>query len=56
MKNAIIGVIVAVLFALFMAAVLVEWMVGCGETYVDAFGQRHMFECVFIDFSEEKKP
>jgi hypothetical protein len=55
MKDAIIGVVVAVIFALLMAAVLVEWMVGCGETYVDAYGQRHMFECVFLPFKQEAK-
>lgn len=55
MKDAIIGVVVAVIFALFMAAMLVEWMVGCGETYVDAYGQRHVFECVFLPSKQEAK-
>lgn len=31
-----------------MAVVLLEWMVGCGETYVDSKGQRHVNECLFI--------
>jgi hypothetical protein len=48
----IIGaVICAVLMAGFFAVLLVEWMAGCGETYVDAKGQRHQYECVFINFT-----
>lgn len=27
---------------------IVEWMAGCGETYIDANGVRHQYECVFI--------
>jgi hypothetical protein len=26
----------------------IEFIVGCGETYVDANGERHQYECVFI--------
>ena len=36
--------VVAVTLGIFIA----EWMVGCGETYVDARGVRHVNECVFI--------
>jgi hypothetical protein len=25
-----------------------EWWVGCGESYVDAYGKRHMNECLFL--------
>jgi len=35
-------------FALFFAVLFIEWMAGCGETYVDANGERHQYECVFI--------
>jgi len=34
--------------AIVLAVLLVEWMAGCGETYVDANGVRHQYECVFI--------
>lgn len=37
-----------VAFALFGAVILIEWMAGCGETYIDAKGVRHQYECVFI--------
>lgn len=30
------------------AVVLIEWMAGCGETYIDAKGVRHANECIFI--------
>lgn len=35
-------------FALFFAVMLLEWMAGCGETYIDAKGERHAHECMFI--------
>ena len=36
-------------FAVLGAVVLIEWMAGCGETYVDSKGVRHANECVFIN-------
>lgn len=35
-------------FAILGAVFLIEWMAGCGETYIDAKGERHQHECVFI--------
>ena len=35
-------------FALLTAVLLLEWMAGCGETYIDAKGERHANECMFI--------
>lgn len=35
-------------FAVLGAIVLLEWMAGCGETYIDAKGERHANECIFI--------
>lgn len=42
-----------VLFCTFMAVVLIEWMAGCGESYIDANGRTHLNECVFINFPKE---
>lgn len=40
---------VAYVFAAFgLLIVIAEWFVGCGETYVDAKGERHQYECLFI--------
>lgn len=36
-------------FAVLGAGVLIEWMAGCGETYIDAKGVRHEYECIFIN-------
>ena len=36
-------------FAVLGAIVLLEWMVGCGETYIDSKGVRHANECIFIN-------
>lgn len=35
-------------FIVLMAVLLIEWFAGCGETYIDANGVRHAYECVFI--------
>ena len=45
-----------VLFCTFMAVVLIEWMAGCGESYIDANGRTHLNECVFINFPPKEKP
>lgn len=44
----IMGVIGMIAFGAFLAVLVIEWMAGCGETYVDANGVRHQYECVFI--------
>jgi hypothetical protein len=50
----IIGSTIAmVAFAGFLAVAIIEWMAGCGETYVDANGQRHQYECVFLTVHNE---
>ena len=36
-------------FAVLGAVALLEWMAGCGETYIDSKGVRHANECVFIN-------
>ncbi len=36
------------LLGLFFAFMLLEWLSGCGETYVDSKGVRHANECVFL--------
>lgn len=41
-------VLIMLLFAVFVAVMLTEWVAGCGETYVDAKGVRHQYECVFF--------
>ena len=41
--------LIGLVFVLFMLLVLVEWMAGCGETYIDAKGVRHQHECIFLN-------
>lgn len=46
----------AIGFAALMAVVVLEWMAGCGETYIDAKGVRHQNECIFLNHpSKESK-
>lgn len=40
----ILTVAVSVAFAVF----ILEWMAGCGETYIAADGKRYANECLFI--------
>lgn len=46
---------IAVTFALGigLAVFLLEWWVGCGETYVNAKGERIAHECIFIGSSSK---
>jgi hypothetical protein len=37
----------------FLAIAIIEWMAGCGETYVDANNVRHRHECVFLTVHNE---
>jgi len=41
-------VLLMFLFSAFTTLLVVEWLVGCGETYVDAKGVRRPYECLFI--------
>ena len=36
------------LIAVFFAVMLTEWLAGCGESYIDAKGVRHQYECVIF--------
>jgi len=40
--------IIGAVFVIGGAVVLVEWMAGCGETYVDSKGHTHTHQCLFI--------
>ena len=40
--------ILMVLFSAFVAVLFIEWFAGCGESYIDAKGVRHQYECVFF--------
>lgn len=42
-------VISATVIGVLMAAFLLEWMAGCGETYTDSKGVQHANECLFIN-------
>lgn len=44
----VVKMLLALALGLLMAVFLLEWMVGCGETYVDAKGERHEHQCLFI--------
>ena len=45
----VVSVAMATGFAVLMAALLLEWMAGCGETYTDSKGVQHANECLFIN-------
>lgn len=37
-----------ILTAAALLILIIEWMSGCGESYVDAKGVRHHYECIII--------
>ncbi len=47
-KNTVIAVLGYIFLSVVASVVMIEWMSGCGETYVTAQGVRHVGECVFI--------
>jgi len=44
----------ALAIGLVITVLLMEWMVGCGESYVDAQGVRHLYTCLFFNQGEAK--
>jgi hypothetical protein len=44
----LLNLIGSLILAAGLTVLLIEFIVGCGETYVDANGERHAYECVFI--------
>lgn len=47
-KDTVIAVLGYVFLSFVASIVMIEWMAGCGETYITAQGVRHVGECVFI--------
>jgi hypothetical protein len=41
--------LVGLVFIFAFCIALVEWFVGCGESYTDSKGKVHINECVFIN-------
>lgn len=41
-------ILIAIIFGVVGALLLVEWAVGCGETYIDSKGVEHRNTCVFV--------
>lgn len=44
----ILDISVAILVSGLIVFVVLEWAAGCGETYVDADGVTHQYECLFL--------
>jgi hypothetical protein len=44
----VLNLALATLIGLVLALLLMEWMVGCGETYIDSKGDRHKYACLFL--------
>jgi hypothetical protein len=48
-------ILIVILLTALGALFLVEWAAGCGETYTDANGIEHQYECVFLPNKGEIK-
>lgn len=44
----------ALAIGLVITVLLMEWMVGCGESYVDSKGESHQYACLFFNQGESK--
>ena len=51
--SAIAQWVLAIIFAGFIAVMFIEWMAGCGETYIDSKGVRHANECIIINHGDK---
>ena len=51
----LIGIIfqiaIFLLVAVFFSVLAFEWASGCGESYVDAWGDSHQYECIWEKWS-----
>jgi hypothetical protein len=45
--------VLTVLFVGLMAVMFIEWMAGCGESYIDSKGVRHLNECIIINHGKK---
>lgn len=53
-KAIVLNFLIMVLFGAIMAVFAIEWLVGCGEYYIDSRGNVIPNECVFFDFPKGK--
>jgi hypothetical protein len=44
----ILNLALASLIGIALALLIMEWMVGCGETYIDSKGVSHKYACLFL--------
>jgi hypothetical protein len=44
----VLNLALASLIGIALALLIMEWMVGCGETYIDSKGDRHKYACLFL--------
>lgn len=47
--EAVLPILATLLIGVALGVFLIEYAAGCGETYVDADGNRHAHECVFFN-------
>lgn len=48
----LINLVMALTIGVAMAILLMEWMVGCGETYIDSKGVSHKYACMFLSLDK----
>jgi len=45
MKSDVLSMMFFAMAGLFLGVVLFGWITGCGEHYIDAAGNAHVYEC-----------
>ncbi len=45
----LVNAVIAIIFGAGIAVLVLEWMAGCGEHYIDSKGRAIQHECLFIN-------
>jgi len=48
----VLNLALATLIGTALALLLMEWMVGCGESYIDSKGVSHKYACLFLSLDK----
>jgi len=48
----VLNLALATLIGTALALLIMEWMVGCGETYIDSKGVSHKYACLFLSLDK----
>ena len=54
MSEKVFATLLFAMLGVLLAVVLIEWLAGCGEHYIDANGITHQHQCVIMPNPENR--